>query len=94
MSKIDGMSPTTKIVLFLFVLMGLVFVVYVSVVRAFYWWGRGTPPPAGEEKRKLKEEELRLRAKQIEYAKKNPRATRKSSFWDNSKVHKEAEKER
>jgi hypothetical protein len=83
------MSPATKIVLFLVVLMVLVFVVYVSVVRAYYWWGRGAPPPTGEERRKLKEEELRLRAKQIEYAKKNPRVTRKSSFWDNSKVHKE-----
>lgn len=82
------MSPNTKIFLFLIVLMVLVFVVYVTVVRAFYWWGRGTPPPTGDEKSKLREEELRLRAKQIENSKKNPIATRKSSFWDNSKVYK------
>jgi hypothetical protein len=83
------MSPQTKIILFLFVLIALVFVVYVSVVRVYYWWGRGTPPPSGEEKRLLKEAELKLRAKQIENAAKNPRVTRKSSFWDNTKVYKD-----
>jgi hypothetical protein len=33
-----------------------------------------------------KEEELRLRARQIEHVARNPRETRKPSFWDNSKV--------
>jgi uncharacterized protein YlxW (UPF0749 family) len=54
----------------------------------YYWGERGAPPVIGEEKKRLKEEELKLRAKQIEYAKQNPIATRKSSFWDNSKVYK------
>ena len=83
------MSPQTKIILFLFVLIALVFVVYVSVVRVFYWWGRGTPPPSGDEKWQLRAEELKVRAKQIQNASKNPRVTRKSSFWDNGKVYKD-----
>lgn len=58
----------------------------------YYWGERGTPPLSGEERRRQKEEELRLRAKQIEYAAKNPRVTRRSSFWDNSKVYKEDER--
>lgn len=77
----------TKIFLFLLILMALVFVVYITVVRAFYWWGRGTPPPTGDEKRKLREAELQLRAKQIEHSKKNPIATRSGSFWNNRKVY-------
>lgn len=51
----------------------------------YYWGERGAPPLTGEERRRQKEEELRLRAKQIEYAEKNPRATRKPDFWDNTK---------
>lgn len=53
----------------------------------FYWGDRGTPPMTGERRRKAREEELRLRAKQIERSKRNPIATRKPSFWDNSKVY-------
>jgi hypothetical protein len=51
----------------------------------YYWGERGTPPLTGAERRRQKEEELRLRAKQIEYAEKHPRPTRKPSFWDNTK---------
>jgi hypothetical protein len=54
----------------------------------YYWGQRGTPPLTGEQRRKQKEEELRLRAKQIEYVKRHPIATRKPDFWDNSKVFK------
>ncbi len=61
----------------------------VSVTVKFYWGDRGNPPITGEERRRQKEEELRLRARQIELAKQNPIATRKSSFWDNSKVYKD-----
>lgn len=60
----------------------------VFITMKYYWAARGTPPPTGDEKRRLKEEELRLRAKQIEHAKQNPRVNRRSSFWDNSKVYK------
>lgn len=52
----------------------------------YYWGERGTPPLTGAEYRRQKEEELQLRAKQIEIAAQNPRRTRKSSFWDNGKV--------
>ncbi|HEX8249888.1 MAG TPA: hypothetical protein VF599_17075 [Pyrinomonadaceae bacterium] len=55
----------------------------------YYWGARGTPPLTGEERRRQREEELRLRAKQFEYAKQNPIATRKTDFWDNSKVYKD-----
>ena len=81
------MEPSTKIILFGVFLVVLVFVVYVTVVRTYYWWGTGAPPPTGEEKRRLREEELELRARQIEHSKTHPIATRKSSFFDNRKVY-------
>jgi hypothetical protein len=51
-----------------------------------YYWARGKPPATGDERRRQKEEELRLRAKQIEYSKKNPREPRNPDFWDNRKI--------
>lgn len=70
-------------------LVGIVTLVFMA--KKYYWAGRGAPPPTGEEKRRLKEEELRLRAKQIERSKKHPIATRKPDFWDNSKVYKDSD---
>jgi hypothetical protein len=64
----------------------------VLITVKYYWGARGTPPLTGAEYRRQKQEELRLRAKQFEAAAKNPRATRKSSFWDNSKVYKDQER--
>ncbi|HEX8637041.1 MAG TPA: hypothetical protein VF692_03180 [Pyrinomonadaceae bacterium] len=55
----------------------------------YYWGARGRPPLTGAEKRRQKELELELRAKQIEYAKQNPIPTRKPDFWDNTKVFKD-----
>ena len=56
------------------------------VVTVKYYWGeRGTAPLTGDERRRQKAEELRLRAKQIEHSKNNPRKTRSKSFWDNRK---------
>jgi hypothetical protein len=52
----------------------------------YYWGERGAPPLTGEERRKQKEEELRRRAKQIEYAETHPIRNRKPDFWDNTKV--------
>jgi len=40
----------------------------------------------GDEKRRLLQEELQLRAQQIERAKKTPVRPRKPGFWDNTKV--------
>lgn len=68
-------------------LLGTLTLVFITV--KYYWGERGKPPLTGEERRRQKEEELRLRAKQFEYAKQNPVATRKSDFWDNSKVFKD-----
>lgn len=51
----------------------------------YYWGDRGTPPATGELRRRQKEEELQLRAAQIERAKAHPVLTRKPDFWDNSK---------
>lgn len=59
------------------------------ITMKYYWGERGKPPLTGEERRRQREEELRLRAKQFEQAKQNPIATRKSDFWDNSKVYKD-----
>ncbi len=58
------------------------------VTVKYYWGARGKPPLTGAEKRRQKEEELKLRAKQIEYAQKHPNAPRNPDFWDNSKVSK------
>ena len=57
-------------------------------IYAFYWGERGKPLPTREERKRLREEELKLRAKQIEYSKNNPIAPRNQSFWNNRKVYK------
>ena len=64
----------------------------IFITVKYYWGERGTPPLTGAARRRQKEEELRIRAKQIENVAKNPRVTRKSSFWDNSKVYKDEER--
>lgn len=56
------------------------------VTLKYYWGERGQPPMTGDERKRQLEEELRLRAKQIEHAEQNPIVTRKPSFWDNTKV--------
>ena len=68
-------------------LVGTAVLAFITV--KFYWGERGRPPLKGAEKRRQKEIELQLRAKQIEYAKKNPIVTRKPEFWDNTKVFKD-----
>lgn len=52
----------------------------------YYWGDRGRAPLTGDERRRQKEEELRLRAAQLEYADKHPRETRSPDFLDNRKV--------
>ena len=56
------------------------------VTFKYYWGERGTPPLTGEQRRLQKEEEVRQRARQFEYAKDHPIKTRKPDFFDNSKV--------
>ena len=74
----------------IFILVGLLTVLgggaLLIVTFKYYWGERGTPPATGELRRKQKEEEMRRRAKQIEYAREHPIKTRKPDFFDNSKV--------
>ena len=53
----------------------------------YYWGERGTPPLKREQRRQAREEELKLRAKQIEYSRTHPFATRSHDFFDNTKVY-------
>jgi flagellar basal body-associated protein FliL len=55
------------------------------VTYKYYWGERGTPPLTGAERRRQKEAELQIRAKQIERARKNPVTPRSPDFWDNRK---------
>jgi hypothetical protein len=71
------------VIVFLLTLLGSLSLIFVTI--KYYWGERGAPPLTGEQKRRQKEAELRLRAKQIEHSKKNPWKTRSSSFWDNRK---------
>lgn len=64
--------------------LGTLTLVFVTV--KYYWADRGVPPLKGAEKRRAREEELRLRTRQIENSERNPILTRKSSFWNNEKV--------
>ncbi len=63
--------------------LGTLILVFITV--KFYWGERGTPPLTGAERRRQRELELRLRAKQIEHTKQHPWEPRSSSFWDNQK---------
>lgn len=56
------------------------------VTIKFYWGDRGKPPAIGEARRLQREEEIRLRQKQIEHAENNPTRHRKPGFWDNRKT--------
>jgi hypothetical protein len=55
------------------------------VTVKYYWGERGTAPPTGEERRRLKREELERRQKQLEYSEKHPREPRSPDFFDNRK---------
>ena len=59
--------------------------VLLLVTLKYYWGARGTPPATGEQKRQQKEEELRLRAKQIEHSQTTRWETRSRNFFDNRK---------
>jgi len=56
------------------------------VTLKYYWADRGRPPATGEERKRQHEEELKMRAAQIEYARTNPVKPRNPNFWDNRKV--------
>lgn len=71
------------ILVLLLTVLGSLTLLFITV--RYYWGDRGTPPARGEERRRQKEEEMRLRAKQIEHAEKTPVRPRNPNFWDNRK---------
>jgi hypothetical protein len=77
---------TLILVILLIILLG-VLILFVPIL-GFYWGPTGKPLAGQAERKRLREEELRLRAEQIERSKKNPTVTRNPSFWDNRKVYK------
>jgi hypothetical protein len=80
-----AMSSTSLIILLVLLLTVLGSAVLLFITVKYYWGARGAPPATGEARRKQKEDELRLRQKQIEYAESHPRETRSSDFFDNRK---------
>jgi hypothetical protein len=68
----------------LLTVLGTLTLVFLTV--KYYWGERGAPPLTGEQRRQQREEELRLRAKQIERAEKTPVTPRRPDFWDNTKT--------
>ena len=79
------MSNFALMILLVLILTALGTAILVFITVKYYWGERGTPPLTGEERRRKREEEIKLRARQIELSKKNPWKTRSSSFWDNRK---------
>jgi hypothetical protein len=79
------MSNFAWIIFIVLILTALGSLTLILITVKYYWGIRGAPPLTGEARRRQKEEELRLRARQIELSEKYPRETRSSSFWDNTK---------
>lgn len=79
------MSNFAWIVTLTLILTALGALVLLFITVKYYWGARGTPPATGAERRKQKEEELRLRAKQIEHSQKTRWETRSGDFFDNRK---------
>ena len=59
--------------------------VLLLITLKYYWGERGTPPATGEARRRQREEELKLRAKQIEHSRTTRWETRRPDFFDNRK---------
>ena len=55
------------------------------ITGKYYWGERGTPPLTGERRRRQKEEEMKLRAQQLEFTEPHPRKERSQDFLDNRK---------
>lgn len=80
------MSSFAWIITLVLVLTVLGSLVLGLVTIRYYWGDRGRAPLTGEERRRQHEEELRLRAAQIEYINEHPREPRSPDFLDNRKV--------
>lgn len=79
------MSSFAWIIILTLILTALGTLVLLVITVKYYWGERGTPPLTGEQRRRQREEELRLRAKQIEFSRRNRWETRSPDFFDNSK---------
>jgi hypothetical protein len=79
------MSSFAWIIILTLILTALGTFVLAFITLKYYWGERGTPPLTGELRRKQKEEEMILRAKQIEYSQKHRWETRSPDFFDNTK---------
>jgi hypothetical protein len=80
------MSNFAWIIVIVLILTALGSAVLMLITLKYYWGVRGAPPLTGEARRIQKEEELRLRAAQIELSEKYPRETRSDDFFDNRKI--------
>lgn len=80
------MSGLAWIIILVLILTALGSLILGFTTIRYYWGERGRPPLTGEERRLQKEEELRRRARQIEYVETYPRETRSPDFLDNRKV--------
>jgi len=79
------MSSFAWIIILTLILTALGTLVLLFITVRYYWGERGTPPLTGEERRLQKEEELRLRARQIEHSRTTRWETRSPDFFDNRK---------
>ena len=80
------MSSFAWIIILTLILTAIGTLVLFFITVKYYWGERGTPPLTGAERRRQKEEELRMRAKQIEYSQKHRWETRSPDFFDNTKT--------
>ena len=79
------MSPLVWMIVLVLLLTILGSGALLFITLKYYWGDRGKPLPDREIRRLKREEELRMREKQIEYAKNHPHTPRPESFWDNTK---------
>lgn len=79
------MSPNVWVIIIVLILTLLGTSALLLFTLKYYWGERGKPPLTGEARKRQKEEELKLRALQIEQSKQNPWKTRSPNFFDNTK---------
>ena len=79
------MSSFAWIITLTLILTALGTLVMLLITIKYYWGERGTPPATGEQRRRQKEEELKLRARQIEHSRRHRWTTRSPDFFDNRK---------
>ncbi|MFN2502441.1 MAG: hypothetical protein ABR530_10575 [Pyrinomonadaceae bacterium] len=79
------MSSFIWIIVLVLVLTAVGSLTLLFITVKYYWGERGAPPLTGEARRKQKEMELAMRAKQISYSEQNPPKPRSQSFWNNRK---------